>query len=113
MYRGDFVALKPGRYQVSATRDPATVVEFDAREPQFELGETAMNEPLLKQMASISGGKYFREENLADLGKELNARPETLHTARDLEIWSSPFFLTLMCCVASLEWILRKKWNLK
>jgi hypothetical protein len=113
MYRGDFVALTAGRYRVRTVNDPATAVEFSASEPQFELGETAMNEPLLKQMAAISGGRYFREEDLAGLGKELNRKPESLHTSRDVEIWSSPFYFLLMCAVAVSEWLLRKKWNLK
>jgi hypothetical protein len=113
MYRGDFVALKAGRYRLATVDDPATSVEFTAREPQFELGETAMNEPLLKQMAAISGGRYFREEDLAGLSNELNRKPETLHTSRDLEIWSSPFYFLALCIVAATEWILRKRWNLK
>jgi hypothetical protein len=113
MYRGDFVALKAGRYRVATVNDPQTVVEFEARQPQFELGETAMNEPLLKQIAAVSGGMYFREEDLAGLAKELNRKPETLHTGRDLEIWSSPLYFLLLCAVAATEWILRKRWDLK
>jgi uncharacterized membrane protein len=113
MYRGDFVALQAGRYRFSTVGDPATIVEFNASEPQFELGETAMNEPLLKQMAGISGGRFFREEDLPELAKALNAKPEALHTARDVELWSSPFYFLLMCLVAATEWFLRKKWNLK
>ena len=113
MYRGDFVALKAGRYRFATAADPVTAVEFRASEPQFELGETAMNEPLLKQIAAISGGRYFREEDLADLAKELNRKPETLHEARDVELWSSPLYFLLMCMVVVTEWVLRKKWNLK
>jgi hypothetical protein len=113
MYRGDLVALKAGRYRIATVNDPRTVVEFEAREPQFELGDTAMNEPLLKQMAAVSGGRYFREEDLAGLARELNRKPETLHTARDLEIWSSPLYFMLLCAVAVAEWFLRKRWDLK
>ncbi len=72
-----------------------------------------MNEGLLKQIAAISGGHYFREEDLADLARELNAEPETLHTARDVEVWASPFYFLLMCLVAATEWVLRKRWDLK
>jgi hypothetical protein len=113
MYRGDFVALTAGRYRVFTVSDSRTVMEFEAREPQFELGETAMDEPLLKQIAAISGGRYFREENLADLPKLINSRPETLHTSCDLEIWSSPLYFLVICAVAAVEWILRKRWDLK
>jgi hypothetical protein len=113
MYRADFVALRPGRYRFATVDDPATVLQFSAREPQFELGDTAMNEPLLKQIASVSGGRYFREEDLSGLAKELTAKPENLHTSRDVEIWSSPFYFLLLCAVAVTEWSLRKRWNLR
>jgi len=113
MYRGDFVALKAGRYRVATVNDPGTAVEFSAREPQFELGETAMNEGLLKEMAAMSGGRFYREEDLGELPAALNAKPETVHTARDLEVWSSPIYFVLMCAVAVMEWVLRKRWGLK
>jgi hypothetical protein len=113
MYRGDFVALKAGRYRLATVDDPATAVEFTAREPQYELGETAMNEGLLKQMAAASGGRYFREEDLAGLAKELNSRPETVQTSRDVEVWSSPMVFLALCAVAVVEWVLRKRWGLK
>jgi hypothetical protein len=113
MYRGDFVALNAGRYRVATLSDPATGVEFNASQPQYELGETAMNEALLRQMATLSGGRFFREEDLSGLADTLKAKPETLHTARDVELWSSPFYFLLMCMVATTEWFLRKKWNLK
>jgi hypothetical protein len=113
MYRGDFVALKAGRYRLATVNDPGTAVEFTAREPQFELGETAMDEGLLKQMAAASGGRFFREEDLGDLPNELNAKPETVHTARDVDVWSSPIWFALMCVAAGTEWVLRKRWDLK
>ena len=113
MYRGDFVALKAGRYRLATEADPGTAVEFSASEPQFELGDTAMNQGLLEQMAAASGGRFFREENLSGLAKALNRKPETLHTARDLELWASPLYFLLMAATAVTEWALRKRWNLK
>ena len=67
MYRGDFTALTPGLHQFSVKSDAGTVIEFAVTEAKFELGETAMNEALLKQMAELSGGGFFREETLAKL----------------------------------------------
>jgi len=113
MYRGDFVAEKAGRYRIETYKDPGTGVEFNATEPQFELGETAMNEELLKQMAAASGGQYLREEDLGGLIKDLNAKPEMVRTARDLEVWASPFYYLLICAIAVTEWVLRKRWDLK
>ncbi len=112
-YRADFIASAPGTYQFSTKRDAATVLEFNVSEPRYESGETAMNEALLKQMAEASGGSFFREENLWQLPAAISAKAERILTTIDGELWSSPLFFLLLLLVGSLEWFLRKKWQLK
>jgi hypothetical protein len=113
MYRGDFVAVQPGTYAFSVASDPKTVLEFTATEPKFELGETAMNEGLLKEMARVSGGAFFREEDLHKLPDMLSKKTEAVRSEVDAEIWSSWFYFALILGVATAEWILRKRWHLK
>ena len=113
MYRGDFVALEPGAHQFTVKNDPATVLEFNVAEPKFETGETAMNEVLLKQMAEASGGAYFREETLAQFPKAISAKAERIQGTLDGELWSSPLAFLLLLTIATLEWALRKRWQLK
>ena len=48
LYRGDFIAPMPGSYQFFVEQDLDTPLDFNVTEPKFELGETAMNEGLLK-----------------------------------------------------------------
>ena len=113
MFRADFVALSPGAHQFSVKSDPASVLEFNVTEPKFETGETAMNEVLLKQMADASGGAYFREENLWQLPKAVSAKAEKIESTVDGELWASPLFFVVLLVVASIEWALRKRWQLK
>jgi hypothetical protein len=113
MYRGDFTALAPGTHQFSVKSDPGTFVEFSVAEPKFESGETAMNEPLLKQMAEISGGAYFREETLSKLAEAMSSKQERVASTVDAELWSSPFYFLLILAVATTEWALRKRGQLK
>ena len=113
MFRGDFVAIAPGTYRFSVAGDPQTAIEFGASEPRFELGETAMNEPLLREMATASGGAFFREEDLTKLPETVNRAAERVRSKRDVEIWTSPFYFLLMLGVVTSEWILRKRWHLK
>jgi hypothetical protein len=113
MYRGDFTALASGVYQFSVKSDPGTVIEFNVAEPAFELGETAMNEALLKQMSMVSGGGFFREETLSQLPEMIANKTERVQSVVDAELWSSPAYFTLLLLVASLEWYLRKKSQLK
>jgi uncharacterized membrane protein len=113
MYRGDFTVLTPGVHQFSVKSDPAAVFEFSATEARFEFGETAMNEALLKQMAEISGGGFFREENLYQLPEALRAKSEHVASVIDAELWSSPIYFLLLLAVATIEWALRKRVQLK
>ncbi len=43
-------------------------------EPKFELGETAMNEALLRDLAATTGGAFFREEDLHKLPDTISAK---------------------------------------
>ncbi len=113
MYRGDFVPVSAGAYQFSVKNDPKTVVEFSVTEPKFELGETAMNETLLKQMAEASGGAFFREEDLPKLAETIGKNTERVRSTVDADLWSSPIYFLLLFLVATTEWILRKRSLLK
>ena len=113
MYRGEFVAAAPGNYKFSVESDSATSLDYAVSKPRFELGETAMNEPLLKEMARISGGAFSREEDLADLPSKLSEKDERITRVVDAEFWSSPIYFLLVAGVAATEWLLRKRYNLK
>ncbi len=113
MFRGDFVVLSPGLAKFSVNQDSQVVVNFGVTTPQFELGETAMNEPMLRQMAEVSGGAFFREETLDQLPGKLHGQMERVESTVDAELWSSPFYFALLLGISSLEWSLRKKSQLK
>ena len=113
MFRGEFVALTPGAYQFAVANDPKTIIEFSVKEPKFELGETAMNEPLLREMAGASGGEFFREEGLDKLADVIGEKPERVRSTIETELWSSPFYFMLMIVVITAEWIVRKRAQLK
>ncbi|HEY3898631.1 MAG TPA: hypothetical protein VGM54_08465 [Chthoniobacter sp.] len=113
MYRGDFTVLTPGIHLFSIKTDPNTVFEISAAEAAFEFGETAMNEALLKQMAEISGGAFYREETLYHLPEDLRANSEHVSSVVDAELWASPLYFLLLLTVATVEWALRKRAQLK
>jgi len=115
MYRGSFKALTSGAYKfhVGPPGDPQTILEFTVTEPKLEFGQTAMNEALLRQMAQISGGRFFREENLAQLPEALRLKSDTVRSTMEVELWASPLYFLFMLGVVTLEWILRKLRQLK
>ncbi|MEI7731100.1 MAG: CARDB domain-containing protein [Verrucomicrobiota bacterium] len=113
VYRGDFIAPAPGPYKFFVEHDRETRLDFNVTEPKFELGETAMNEALLKDMAASSGGAFFREEDLHTLPKKISAKTERVRSPVEVDLWSSWFMFLLLLLVVTLEWILRKLAHLK
>ncbi len=113
LYRGEFIAGTPGDYQFSVDIDPTSPAEFRVIEPQFELGDTAMNEALLTQMARITGGGYFREEDLHRLPDTLTARTEKVRSPLEVDLWSSPLVFLILMAMVTTEWLLRKRSFLK
>ena len=72
-----------------------------------------MNEPLLKEMGRISGGGFFREEELGTLSGKLSQKDERIARVIDADIWSSWFYFLLVALVATAEWLVRKLYQLK
>jgi len=112
-YHTEFTAVVAGIHQVKVTTDSESALEIAVNEPQYEFGATAMNEPLLRQMAELSSGAFFREENLVNLPDAVRLKNETVQTTVDAELWASPFAFVLLTALPTLEWALRKRWQLK
>jgi hypothetical protein len=113
LYRGEFVAPPPGQYQFFVEQDLNTPLDFNVTEPRFELSEPAMNEGLLRELAQVTGGAFLREEDLYRLPELVAARTEGVKSPMEVELWCSPLYFLLLLGVVSLEWILRKRSQLK
>jgi len=130
-YEGEVIVTTPGVYTFSTDHDPTSPIDFRVTEPKFELGDTALNIELLKKMAQTSGGAFYREEDLYKMlepssapGSDQTATPENVPSGlggssirvpspQEVELAFSPFYYALMIALASVEWILRKRWQLK
>jgi hypothetical protein len=113
IFRGEMVAPEPGSYSFSVETDKNTKVAFAVGEPKLELAEPAMNEPLLQQMATMTGGQFYREENLHELPDQVKLKTERVRSSLDVEIWSSPLFFLLLITLPTIEWVMRKMSQLK
>jgi len=113
LYRGELVAPVAGSYQFFVESDPEVPLDFNVSEPQFEFGETAMNEKMLREMARETGGAFFREEELHKVPETITARSELVRSPLEVELWASPAYFLLLLGVVTAEWILRKMSHLK
>jgi hypothetical protein len=130
-YEGEVIVTTPGVYTFATDNDPASQLDFRVTEPKFEFGDTALNIELLKKMAQTSGGAFYREEDLYHMlepasapGADQSATPDNVPSGlggstirvpspQEVELAFSPFYYALMILVATLEWFLRKRWQLK
>jgi len=113
LYRGEFIAQLPGQYQFFVEQDLNAPLDFAVTEPKFEFGETAMNEGMLRDIATTTGGAFFREEDLFKLPDTIAAKTERVKSPLEVELWSSPLYFILMLLVLTGEWVLRKMSQLK
>lgn len=113
MYRGEVILPAQGEWRFSVETDPATQLDLEVTESRIETSETAMNEPLLRDLARISGGAFLREEDLHTLPDLLARQAERVRSTHESEVWSSPAFFLLLLGLLGAEWAMRKGASLK
>jgi uncharacterized membrane protein len=88
---------------------------FRVRSPSMEANTYWLNESLLKQMAEISGGRYFTLDQWSEISQivpekvsetQYQSRPEPLWDQTQWLRWS---FFMLPVLLLTLEWALRKR----
>ena len=78
------------------------------KRPMLEMLDTAMNEELLKQMAGMTGGKYYRLADAPKLADELKPLEHRERVAREIDLWNSPWWFALFAALIITEWAVRK-----
>ncbi len=124
-YEGTFVAQRIGNFEATIQFaggdsegkliDP---IAFRVVPPSAESGAYWLNEKLLSEIATQSGGQYFRLEQLARLPgvlptlvtrAEFNSPPKPLWDANEYLRW---LFYGLPVVLLTIEWIFRKWYKL-
>ena len=115
LYTTQFTLLQNGTYRIRATAksDSQTLGEDQIDifvHPQLaELEAPQLNEPLLKSLASETGGTYFRIADAQSVTKNIAdvQNPVFVDTERDL--WTHPLILITVVGLLGAEWFLRKR----
>jgi hypothetical protein len=113
LYHGEIVAPRPGRYRLRVGEDAPAAVDFTVKDRLVEAGETAMAEPLLRDLANLTGGTFFREEDLYRLPDVVQSQAQRVRSRLAIELWSSPLYCLVILALLTMEWVLRKWWHLK
>lgn len=113
LYQGEWVTGRPGRFRLRVGADAPATADFTVEDRLVEAGETAMQEPLLRELASSTGGEFFREETLDRLPEAVRSRAQRVRSRLVVDLWSSPLYFLLVLGFLTVEWGLRKWWHLK
>jgi uncharacterized membrane protein len=109
---GDYSALVPhnraGRYELRVKNPDVNTFSYRVElPPRHELEEAGLNEKVLRDAAEMSGGRFYREEDLHQLAG--NIRPQTKEFTRRQEIllWN-PLAIFVFLGLITVEWVVRK-----
>jgi hypothetical protein len=116
IYRGRSAPLTDGDYEVRVRVEGLPDAEMKARTgfavrraATGELAELNCNEPLLRELAANSGGRYFREEELGALIERLKPLSQGRVVETETVLWQSWWWFGAVMLLLALEWALRKR----
>ena len=114
-YRGDLGVLSPGEYiyraEVAMGGQMIGQVEgqFFVEAYSLEFERVELNEELLVDLASASGGTYFRLQDAQALPESLRFESRETSQRREFELWNAPGVLIALVVLLAVEWTIRKK----
>lgn len=114
-YSAEFVPTMDGNHKVEVTAEHngrligKGSAEFIVQTVALEYQSIQLNEPLLKQIAEITGGKYYNINDFAELLKSIKSEQESIVSTKEKSIWDNGWLLGFVVIMLTTEWILRKK----
>jgi hypothetical protein len=86
---------------------------FQVDLPSAETSRVWLNRPLLRELASLSGGRYFEVHEIGSLPNAIPDRTQTVDSRGPPQpLWDSAGMLAVLVGLLCSEWILRKRFKL-
>lgn len=79
--------------------------------PRHELEITGLAEDELREAARLTGGRFYREEDLSHLATRITPRGTPFRVRQEIVLWN-PLMLVIFVGLITVEWVLRKMSNL-
>ena len=121
LYQTEWTAEKPGTYVVEVTAESGAgsqpqelgrdVLTLQRENGVAENFHTEQNRPLLEQLASDTGGRYWKPSELKNLPRDISYSEAGISVRSTKELWDMPIVFLLLLGVSIAEWLLRRKWG--
>ena len=86
---------------------------FTVDTPELERTKTWLDRPLLEELATLSGGKYFSMNDLDQVVGSIPDRREEIETrGPPIPLWDNAWTLCAVVVLLALEWGIRKRFKL-
>ncbi len=113
----DWTAEKPGSYVAEVTGEQGgkelgkDVVDFRREDGVAENFHTEQNRDLLEKLANETGGRYWQQDEMGRLAKEISYSEAGISVRDTKELWDMPVVFLLLLGLMSADWLLRRKWG--
>lgn len=119
VFLGSFTPSAGGRYELHATLttksgDPHAnqTTEFLVHGDDLELADAGTDSKHLQAIASATGGAYHDITQAASVVDQIERRERKLTRTETTELWDSPALFLLFLAAVTVEWVLRRRWQL-
>jgi uncharacterized membrane protein len=119
-YEAEWTAEKPGTYLAEIAAESAgdqpqqlgrNVLTFQRQDGVAENFHTGQNRRLLEQLASETGGQYWKPSQLKNLPSNISYSEAGISVRSAKELWNMPIVFLLLLGLPGSEWLLRRKWG--
>jgi uncharacterized membrane protein len=116
----DWTAEKPGSYVAEVTAEQTgkgaqelgkDVVDFRREDGVAESFHTEQNRELLEKLSDETGGRYWAQDELERLPKEISYSEAGISVRDTKDLWDMPIVFLVLLGLMSADWLLRRKWG--
>jgi Putative glutamine amidotransferase len=120
VYTTEWTAERPGTYLAEVTAESPggqpqelgrDVLTFQREDGVAENFHTEQNRPLLEQLATQTGGRYWKPSELKNLPRDISYSEAGISVRTTKGLWNMPIVYLLLLGLPTGEWLLRRKWG--
>jgi uncharacterized membrane protein len=117
-FQADWTAEKPGSYVVEMIAQEGEneigrdVLNFERKDGVAENFHAEQNRDLLERLATQTGGRYWRPDELSKLAEQIPYSEAGITVRETKELWNLPLVFLALILLRSAEWLLRRRWGI-